>query len=221
MIFKPNKILWETVVGSHMWQMNRPDSDLDLYICYIADFRSFLVGNLHMSGHQTITEEVDVSKFEIGHIVNQIQKGNLNHLMGVMSPVVDQSSYALIELQELITKHPTKNAFNSIKGLAQHNIKHFLEEKKQGVADDFKLFFKKLNTITRSLRFGITLLEKGIFEFKPTKDTDPLVAYDLVKELEIAYQNSSLPLSYDLDIYEDYLLRVRFNEANLPLDCGK
>ncbi len=29
-----NVILWRSVVGSHIWGMNRPDSDIDYYICY-------------------------------------------------------------------------------------------------------------------------------------------------------------------------------------------
>lgn len=213
MKFQPNIVLWETNVGSHMWKMNRPDSDIDIYRCYLVDFRSFLIGNTHMSGHQSITETVDTSSFELGHIVQQVKKSNLNHLLGVMSPEILITTPIFEQLRKIVESHPCKNAFYSIQGLAKHNIKHFLEEKKQGVADDSKLFFKKLNTITRTLRFGITLLETGRFEFKPTNNTDPQSAYDLLKDLQNAYKNSSLPEEVDSDIYEEFLLSTRLDYA--------
>ena len=56
-----NVILWRSVVGSHIWGMNRPDSDIDYYICYAVDPRDFWLGNIHDHGQMSQTEEEDAS----------------------------------------------------------------------------------------------------------------------------------------------------------------
>ena len=209
MQFRDHIHLWRTVTGSQMWNMHRPNSDIDYYVGYIADSKSFLLGNTHTGGHQTQTAEYDETRFELGHIVHEVQKGNVNHLWGIISPVVTLTSTTHDQLKTIVLANPVKSIYHSINGMAIHNIKHFLEEKKQGVADNQQLFLKKLRTIIRVLRFGIHALDTGQYEFAASDETDPTISYYLLKELRIAYDNSSLPERADAEPYETFLLSQR------------
>jgi predicted nucleotidyltransferase len=211
MLLNDPKILWKTLVGSHVWKMNRPDSDEDLFVGQIVDIRSILLGNRHDGGHVTQTEEKDEVRFEIGHVIREVMKGNFNIVLGVVSPIIKESSPEFEALRTIVLNNPTKNMYNSIHGMAMHNLKHFIEEKRGGVADKQGLYLKKLNTITRNLRYGITLLETGKYVFKGTNDSDPKIINTLLEELDIAFINSSLPMKIDPMIYEDLLIKIRMD----------
>lgn len=80
--------LFTTNVGSHMWSMNTPDSDLDLFVCYLAPSKDFLLGKTHRGGHHSIVNGNDRTSYELGHVVDMIAKNNFNFLTGVMSPII-------------------------------------------------------------------------------------------------------------------------------------
>ena len=88
-------------------------------------------------------------------MIFHLLKGNVNYLWCVMSPIIVSSHRSsLKELRQIVVKNLVKNCYNSIRGMAKHNIYHFIEK---GDMDSL-LFKKKLNVIGRTLNFGINLL---------------------------------------------------------------
>lgn len=221
MQFKDPRILWQTDVGSWMWRMNRPDSDHDYYIAYVFDARSFLVGNSHEHAHQSHGETEDVTKYEIGVIVKQLVKGNVNHLWGLLSPMVEITSPEHATLRALINDHPSKCCYNSLKGMTLHNLHDYFDSvtSKQRVQtmmrEDARLYWKKLNTICRGLEFGIRVFEGKGYQFLPTNYTERADIDWLLKDFEVAYANSTIPDHPDESIIEKFLLDIRLRDLAL------
>ncbi|MEI8002719.1 MAG: nucleotidyltransferase domain-containing protein, partial [Methanothrix sp.] len=76
------KTLFISCVGSHMWSMQSPESDIDLVMIYIAPTRTLLRGErISPTVRQQITarggEIYDTLGWEIGHLINQLIKGNV------------------------------------------------------------------------------------------------------------------------------------------------
>jgi predicted nucleotidyltransferase len=205
--------LWKTIVGSHMWKMNRPDSDKDYYNAVLGDSKHILLGDNYDRSKQVINGETDETTFEVGKTIRELLKGNVNHIWGVTSPVIEIDSKELQDLKKLYGQNICKNCFHSIRGLAKHNITHFLEQKRE-IDDNPRLFEKKLNTIARSLKFGINILDGKGLQYEPTSYLikDKEIIYTLLKELETAYENSSLPEEPDPDPFFNWLLKLRLRD---------
>ncbi len=160
------------------------------------------------------TEEEDARTFEIGHVIKQLLAGNINHMWGVMSPItemiysLDTDNVPLMQLRTIVENNPAKNIYNSTRGLAMHNIKHFLEMRKE-VDDDGRKYHKKLNTIARTVLFGINYLQGNGFVFQKTDynkrdDLDALLA-----ELDTAYEGCEFPQHPDETPYTEFLINLR------------
>ena len=133
MKFKEPITLFRTVVGSHMWGQHHSKSDVDMFECYVFDSRSFLIGNRHDGGHHSEIEKegikIEKDTYEIGHVIRQLLKGNVNYLWGVMSPKVEMAarniSPSLWDLREIVQNNLSKATMYSIKGFVIHNLKHW------------------------------------------------------------------------------------------------
>ena len=198
-----HKILFETVVGSHVWQMNTLESDTDLFRCYIADTRDILLGNKPKNYFNRDDKGIDVQVGEIGSVINGLIKNNLNYLIAVHSPIVKSDSGVLASLKNLSTMNLSKQAYNSVHGLATQNYKKYVES---GVDPSAK----RLNIIARTLQFGITLLREGIIEFKPSSGNTQETIKSLMDELERAKDESKLPNKPEhTKELEDFLVQLR------------
>ena len=206
------KQLWKSIIGSHLWGMNRPESDIDYYVAYQAPSTDFLLGMMHEGGHNNQNDEIDIISFEIGKIVSEVKKGNINHLMGVLSPLAEPSIYRE-ELATIIRANPCANIINSAKGMAKHNIKHFIEQRKQ-IDDDQRLYAKKIKTITRILEFAIRVVRDGVYEFKKPENETPESCYSLIVDLEDAYNKTTIPKKIDEEPFNKYLLKLRMENLN-------
>ena len=144
MKFKEPTVLFKTIVGSKMWGQHRSDSDIDLFECYVFDSRSFLLGNTHDGGHSSKKGNEDKDSFEIGHVVRQLQKGNVNFLWGVMSPKVQMANIDiepnLWDLRKIVRENLSRATTYSIRGFVIHNLKHWFGLK-------IKLLIQSKNTI--------------------------------------------------------------------------
>ena len=200
--------LFRTNVGSHMWKMNRPDSDVDMCVVYMMNSKDNLLGK-HIRGKQTQEGEIDTVYYELGHMINHLIKGNVNFIWAVMSPIkIQEYKSSLRELREIVMTNLSKNCFNSINGLTKHNIHHFIDK-----GDRYsKLYQKKLNVIGRTLKFGINLLtwERCLFDKSDIKTDDEL--WDLKNKLNEAYKNSSLPEKTEREPFEKYLIKWRLHK---------
>lgn len=207
--------LFTTIIGSHIWNMQREDSDVDYATVYLADSKDVLLGK-KIKGKQKQDEEKDITYYELGHFISNLVKGNVNFIWAVMSPlVVGEYKSALRELREITSTNLSKNCFYSINGLAKHNIHHFITGERQWntqsreIDPNSLIYKKKLNVIGRTLKFGINLLtwEKCMFEKVDIKKEEEL--WDLKNKLNEAFKNSSLPEKPDKEPFEKYLIKWR------------
>jgi predicted nucleotidyltransferase len=197
--------VFRTNIGSHMWKMNRPDSDEDIAIVYLANSRDILLTN-RIDGKQTITETLDTTYYELGKVIQELKKGNVNFLWVVMSPIIISEFRNLLkELRQIVAENAAKNCYYSIKGLAKHNIYHFIEKGDQESA----LYKKKLNVIARTIQFGINILLYGKYLFERTDIQTKNELDDLVIRLDQVYQSSTLPKDPSPEPFDNFLIKWR------------
>lgn len=198
------KHLFSTLVGSHVWRMNHAKSDIDLFVCYVAPSTDFLIGKSHNKSHSSNINGVDRSSSEIGKVVNQLLKNNINYLIYVLSPRVEFTTPEHRRLVNLTYMNLHRGCFKSINGLAHGMYKKYIE---QGKGDTQKV----RRTILRTLNFGTTLLKESVVEFTTiTHDVELPELDEAFKMLDLAHKNSALPgESLHKDKMIEWLLSVR------------
>lgn len=236
--------LFITNVGSHMWGMEHDKSDVDLFRCYQAPSESFLLGNRHDGGHQILkldgkeygyTDKLcDISSFEIGHVIKQLLKGNVNFLWGVMSPNIVDDSEELQRLRKIVEENVAKNCYDSINGLTISNTKKYFFDsgfigcnvkdwlqfgfyknsmtykEDETISDSVDL--KKLNVICRTLLFGIHVLRGDGFVFEKTNTKSLGELKELYERFLVDYDYCRLPKKPDEVPFNDYLLDLRMED---------
>lgn len=189
--------LFKTKVGSHMWHMKGPESDIDLFECYIMDKRKFLIGK---SPQNTCTHnnDVDIQRHEIYHVVSQLKKMNINYIWYLTSPIVLETTVWHRHLHKIFLHNPAKSIMYSIRGLVEDNMKRFKTPNQ-----------KKLNMWMRTIWLGINYLKYNDISYNPIyvssiKD----VNYSLQILIE-EYKKSTLPKYPDPKPYDDFLYEIR------------
>lgn len=226
--------LFTTVIGSHMWNMQHPDSDIDYATIYMADSRDILLSK-NIKGKQVQDDFVDRTYYELGHFISNLLKGNVNFIWAVMSPLIEKEyKTSLRELREITSRNLAKNCFYSINGLAKHNIYHFITGTKSTTIDvgyitekkmaknwtsksreidrESALYKKKLNVIGRTLKFGINLLTWGKCMFQKVDIKTEEELWELKTKLNEAFKNSMLPEKPDKEPFEKYLIKYRLHK---------
>ncbi len=197
--------IWESNIGSHVWGMNTPTSDLDLFQVYARPTREVLIGRSVKSKFIRDKEkDVDYAIHEIGEVVHQISKGNINFVLGLTSPMIYQKSHWFYELYGTYMHNLSKNIFHSIRGMTKHNYKKF-------IASELDSSEKKKNTIMRVVEFGIHfLLEHKLRYQPPIRDIKYADCFDqAITDLEKAYEICELPERPDTSVYDEFLARLR------------
>lgn len=236
------KILMTTNVGSHMWKMSHPGSDTDLFHIYLEPSDNILIGRPYKeSYHETETgdrpsDTIDNVYHELAKVIRELQKGNVNFIWGVLSPIylsldgsrmLDNrdadsrlSHYHLTNdprphLRQLGRDSLSKKCYHSIRGLALSNYKKYIFDK--GITNprglpDWK-YHKKLKLIARTLIFGIKILQgKGVI-FDAVGDVDKAEVERLIDVLEGAFSVSNLPEECpNKEDMENWLLQQRLKE---------
>ena len=203
------KTLFISCVGSHMWGMQNEASDIDLVLIYIAPTGALLRGErISPTVRQQITarggEIYDTLGWEIGHLINQLIKGNVNAIWYVTSPLVIKPSIIQEELSALVEANLCRDTYHSVKGMAQSQIKS--EEKP-------KMGGKGFRTALRTINFGIKLLLEGKICFAPALSTPGAEEImEKMRQLEEAYEASPLPDRPVEDAFREFLLRLRMEE---------
>ncbi len=180
------KELFVTNVGSHMWQMNHPGSDVDLFVAVLAPTKSILRGEFDDQSKVEYSGPMDRQYHELGRIVDQVLRNNWNYLSGVMSPITVKDWSHLAELRRLATMNYSKRAYHSIKGLAEHNYEKYVVSERDDSA-------KRCNTIARTIIMGCKLLREGVIEYRPISGTSPRDIPKFIDELDSALKESPLP----------------------------
>jgi hypothetical protein len=208
-----NEILWETNVGSHMWKMDRPDSDVDIFEAYIVDTKDLLRGKAITASYQKHMPDknMDVSGHEIGTIINQLLKGNMNYLWGVTSPIViSQKDTAIDRLYDIVKHNVAKNCANSIRGMVVGNYNKYILYGSNNTCTGPELQ-KKCNMMCRSLDFGIRLLEGRGFVYTAHNMGTPDDVKYLLQKIDEALGNSKLPEFPIEEPYRNFLLDLRMS----------
>lgn len=204
------KTLFISCVGSHMWGMQSRESDIDLVMIYIAPTKSILRGERIMP---TVRQEIaarggevyDTLGWEIGHLINQLIKGNVNAIWYVSSPLIIKPSPIQEELSLLVQANLCRETYRSIKGMVESQIKS--EEKPT------KRPGKGYRTALRTINFGIALLKEGRICFAPVLHTPGVgEVMERMVRLEEAYEFSRLPDLPDEEAFREFLLRLRLKE---------
>jgi len=206
------EIIGRTNVGSHMWGMNRPDSDVDIFEIYVAETRDVLLGHVPKSYCVKVEgKNEDKAQHELGKVVNMLLAGNVNFVWGVSSPVIIYDTETFRTLRELWWQHKSKNLYHSVRGLALHNLK------KLGATG---MTEKKARTILRTIEMARTYLSQGgsVLYYPHTEslpgDYRSLEAHVLEKldDLAMCYEGSGLPEKlepWEVVLFEDFLVRER------------
>jgi len=210
-VSKPGmRTLFMTCVGSHMWHMESKESDVDLVVIYIAPTKSILRGEkISATISQRMEEKngviYDTLGWEIGHLMDQLVKGNVNAIWNAASPLVLQPSSVQEKLKALIEANLCRETYRSILGMAKSQIQ---SEKKP-----VKNAGKGCRTALRTINFGIELLTNGRLCFEPVLHIPEAeeVAEKMCR-LEEAYEASSLPDLPNEDAFRDFLLRLRLED---------
>ena len=203
------KNLFISCVGSHMWGMENEESDIDLVMIYIAPTRSILRGERIRS---TIRQEIaarggevyDTLGWEIGHLINQLIKGNVNAIWYVTSPLHVKPSSIQEDLSRLVQANLCRETYQSIKGMAESQIKS------ETGAEASKKPGKGYRTALRTINFGIALLSEARICFAPVLHTPKAGEIsEKMQQLKVAYESSRLPDMPDEDAFRDYLIGLR------------
>ena len=199
------KTLFISCVGSHMWGMQNLESDIDLVMIYIAPTKRILRGErIPPTIRQEIAdrggEVYDTLGWEIGHLINQLIKGNVNAIWYVTSPLIIKPSPIQKELSVLVQANLCRETYRSIKGMAESQIKS-----EEGAA---KKPGKGYRTALRTINFGITLLSEGRICFAPVLHIPGVEeVMEKMVQLEEAYKTSSLPDLPDEEAFREFLLQ--------------
>jgi hypothetical protein len=223
----PRRVLWQTEVGFRMWSMDHPGPDTDIFEVYMESPRLILRGEAEMgssSTHRSDTQNTDIATHEISHVVDQIVKGNVNFLFGVMSPLVISAEAApdfpLRTFREIVAAHPSRNVYNSTNGLAVGNRNKYLVN----LTDTEFLeppIQKRAATIIRTCHYGATLLTHGRHAFLPvTRGSIVMADVDqAIEELNLAHANSTMPDHPPTEPFRNWLGKYRLAELYREIDA--
>lgn len=213
-----NKI-FATIVGSHAWNMQNKNSDLDIFEVFINSTRDILSGISEQKSYFRTEKYKDKNIHEIGVVIEQLLKGNFNFVSGICSPVIEEDKYGyLSELRDIVKRNFAKNIYHSTMGLATHNWrKYFVNNLKDGTITEEKLQ-KKRNQIVRSLILGCDILYLNNMRFMKIRDQRDVDVQFWMKEIKTFYEESKLPESPDPKEFRDFLYKLRIDELNNLLE---
>jgi len=206
-----DRTLFETEVGSYMWNMQTLQSDRDIIRVYAQPARDILSGKNHNRNKPATKFTKDgmdweYQHMEIGHLINLLIKGNVNALWAVTSPIVLRPSKELDELRKITLENLSKESFASINGMAKSN---FLDNKKRPAMPSNKAYKQCLRVLT----FGINLFEFGKVIYQPilkeVTENDIELAFNHLYE---ARTNTKLITSPNEQVFREYLYTLRVSE---------
>jgi predicted nucleotidyltransferase len=218
--------LWATEIGSHLWKMNHPGSDHDMFSCYAAETVDILSGAVEPGGchvsKDTIPgtdETVDIQSHEVQRWVDGVRNGNVNYVVGVLSDIVYPflcEGGWLGQLRTVLMENPSRALVPSTLGLARSSIH---KSHNRANAEDSRRARKNLRTAMRTLRFTTTFLRDAVYKFEPVTDmSDDMSLADMermVRDAMLALEeldermSVSLPRLSSAVPFQNFLLRLR------------
>ena len=206
-----HEMLFISGVGSHMWKMEYPGSDIDRVIVYRAPTRWLLDGTgisktIAQRKYFVGEQEFDDQGMEIGHLVNLLIKCNVNALWTSTSPIVFDGVDVRKDLCCITKKNLSREVHDSCLGMATSQYKDAMKE--EGNLD----ITKKMATAKRTLQFGIRILKLGLIDYVPITRATRTDIENSMYELDRAYEESTLPDKADPKPFRNWLYRLRTEE---------
>jgi predicted nucleotidyltransferase len=199
-------VLFSTIIGSHVWNMNTKMSDTDIFEAYIAPTEDILKGIANTKSKFIQKDGFDIAQHEVGKVIAQLLKGNVNFIVGVMSPLCTTSFKTYhADLMEIVSMQMAKNCYYSIHGMALHNYKKYIES---GIYTSERLG----NKILRVLKFGQRILMGEGISFEKVEDGTPDEIELQLKRLDATFDISTLQDKPKEEPFRDWLYQVRLNE---------
>ena len=196
-----------TVFGSDIWGMRHSKSDMDLFRVYVVSTEDILKGVANTRSKFIQKDNIDIALHEIGKVIDQLLKDNMNFIIGVMSPIIVEvyNPVLFYELRSIVRRNISKNCYHSIHGMAVHNYRKYVES-------GLDKSETRCNKILRVLRFGQRLLRENQIVFEPVAGGTPEIVEEELKILEIAYKNSKLPEKPNEEEFREWLYNLRIHE---------
>lgn len=213
-------ILFSTVVGSHMWEMNHEGSDRDIMTCVVFPTEDILSGRAEPKqfAMKHLPEKgLDIQTGEIGKWIDQLISGNVNYIWGALSPVVEVGSPDLHRLRRIVLYNRSKATLASVRGLAASAIAQAALKGWKG--------HKQFNIAMRTIGFGIswirgssTLFSYRPFVYVPDAPITPQAMngwYDaILRTLDIEEKKSLFPDRPDPTPFREFLLDLRLQHLD-------
>lgn len=194
-------IIGETIVGSHCWKMEHKNSDIDIFQIYVEPTRAILDGTAKKKSYFRQIDDKDYAIHEAEKTVGMLIQGNINFIVGVLSPKINIAYGTFHELRKITENNLAKNCFHSINGMSIHNQKKFEEAG--------KMTDKKWNQLIRVLNFGIRILNGSGAKFEPVENSNRHIFDIKLKHLKEAYDCSELPEKPNEKPFRDWLYQLR------------
>lgn len=211
------KDLWETEHGSLMWGMFVPGkSDHDR--CHVRQISTQCIlegrripetwSQSHQIGPDGV--EIDNTYLEIGHLINQLIKGNINTIWYVMSPVIIHDSSILQDLRKIVLENPSRAPYHSLKGMAISQLKDEIRRPRLSGGKGYR-------TAARTALFGSKLLSRWEFDFNiPESIVNLEISREMVETtisaLDDAYDSSPYPDKPDDEPFRQFLYKLRMDD---------
>ena len=232
----PIQPLFVTVSGAHLYGFPSPDSDVDLRGCHQLPLQSILGLSI---ANQTYEKdgvhdgiEIDIVSHDIGKYFNLLVKNNGYVLEQIFSPLVVSGTDFLKRLRPIAERCITKHHYHHYRGFYQTQRKLLEKEVEKGA--------KTVLYAYRVLLTGIHLLNTGEIEANlrrlsdvysmphiddliASKTEEKIAPKDLnwefhsseldrlEKNLEQAFEDSTVPEERDRDVVNEFLIELRLS----------
>lgn len=203
-------------VGSSMWGMERPDSDVDYFAMWACDTNSLLDGSYSEAQRKSRTKMArheypgcDTGRMEateVSHCVHLLLDSNINAVQRALSPKRHVWTTEAEELARLVQENRAKNVYHSVNGMNSYNLKRYWRRMEEE-GEEFSA--KKSGQIMRVVECAIRVLDGKPYSFEPVHGATFKDCEAALDELTDAYHGSSLPERPDEDAFREWVLCVR------------
>jgi hypothetical protein len=208
-------------VGSTMWGMQRPGSDIDYFCLWATSPRSLLDGTYSEAQRNNRTKMVshsypggdkpEMEATEVAHQVHMLLDSNINAVQRALSGRRHVWTRPAQELACLVQDNRAKNVFDSVNGMNSHNMKRYWD-RLSVEGQEFGL--KKSGQIMRVVNCAIRVLDGKPYTFEPVADASFEQCEEALVTLRRAYENSSLQDRPPQAPFRQFLYELRINELD-------
>jgi len=200
-----------------MWSMDTEQSDIDLFHAYMVPSRVLLEGRRYP---ETLPQKIGLKDgreydevwWEIGHLADQLIKGNANAIWFTMSPLVISEGPEFQHLRDLVQNNLSRATYCSLRGIAESHLSDAY--RRPSCAE------KGLKTAMRTITFGLEMLNNGRLAFLPAcQEVTFKEVQRAMLQLDEAYMESRLPDRPDEEPFRNYLYHLRMQDLTSDCQC--